>query len=216
MSNSTKYCKVVSNDLKSITREDRDENCIQYEVGNYVYANKGQFLFVFDSLESAKKAIDEHMWESCRIFECECEGLQKDPPYFLRQKYPNGIYPYGTCFAYGVTLTQEIVTKPFNIYLVFTDNGKYTHTSCHQVLQDGSVLIDVKTRDKRKGNFDNNVLTITDLDGNNLREYHFDTWCKTLYHHIAYVTKDKNVAEALAVCLEAGLEIKTSVQPNLP
>lgn len=89
-----KYYKVVHPDLGSLIM--REENKVQYKVGEFVYSNHpGKYLYVYSSLSAAQR----NTWNGI-IYECEVEGLCDSPA------YPH-VKGDDVCFAYGVKLVRK-------------------------------------------------------------------------------------------------------------
>ena len=106
MTTQKKYFKIVSSDLSSAVQS---YNTIQYKVGEFVYPEQpGSCLFVFDSLESAKKAMNTCAWTHKKIFECECHGIVDITTIDKSIWYPTKTIE-GTVFAQAVKLTKEVL-----------------------------------------------------------------------------------------------------------
>ena len=104
------YYKVVSskdNLLVSVTGNLRN---VTYIPNKFVYPERsGTYLFVFDTLDNARKAVKDFVWKSQIIWECECQGVEtpnSENSQWCTKSYDE--LPSGTMFAYGVKLTKEI------------------------------------------------------------------------------------------------------------
>ncbi len=81
-----KYYKVVKKNLKSAVVNGIKALAIQYKIGEFVEGKLGSGIFVFDSLEDAKRFMNELNWNSPRnntlssnyyIYEADTKNLVK-------------------------------------------------------------------------------------------------------------------------------------------
>lgn len=97
-----KVCRNYNGKLNSVISAD----IVEYKLNEWVYPKSiGTFLFLFTSIEAAKRAIKYYNWSNTTIFKCEAEGICQKPRFIYGEK---DILPDGTIFAYGVRLIEEI------------------------------------------------------------------------------------------------------------
>lgn len=102
-----KYYKLVRDNLRSFNYPEDSVYSKQYRINKFIYSSGGQFLFAFDSLESAEAFARHHCWcgDRYKIYECEVEGLQVEVP----RAHSHEVWPKNTVWAYGIKLTQLVM-----------------------------------------------------------------------------------------------------------
>lgn len=123
------YYKVVTNSLQSLYMREEDDRSVDYKLNEYVYAPlPGTYLFVFNYIENVNKFIKKFDVKDCRVFHCECEGVQEFA--YKPSWMTSASVPEGTVFAYGVKLLEEIDIEPTYSYgtkLRFVLKGYQSH-----------------------------------------------------------------------------------------
>lgn len=172
--------------------------CVQYLLNKFVYSQNGKFLFLFDTLENAKKFVEKQGgYKYNRIYECECEGVSIETPNFLKKT--NLPLPKGTVWAYGVKLIREIGQKQTTVYhLDEKDNIIFEceHDECGEYkFFDNKRLSQIL--------HDNSGVVVT-MNGEKPIVYKFDSWTVNRNGNYSFFTLNKELIRNISQCIKSG------------
>lgn len=191
-----KVCRIENDVICSWNNPRGATHSIDYKLNEYVYPKiPGTYLMIFDSLENAKEMIRNNGGTGF-IFECEVEGICQNPSQFRLNCNP----PVGTCYAYGVKLTKEVVEWQPKIYYFVNWTRKYRqiHTEIGENKLTFGEIVDGKIKD------------IGMVNGG----FELNKWCKSKSGDDWFVSTNKELVDKLVELSRLSVDVKVDSSPD--
>lgn len=194
------YYKVVNVDNESATSH---ENSVQYTTEKFVSSVPGHYLFVFDTLENARKFISNA--KNHKIYECEVQGVVdiKTISQFLASCHlDSSKLPIGTVLVTSVKLIKEISQTPkiVNTYYFIPANSWGCTTITKVEEYDDGKMID-KTR-----KYNNYFVKLSDttICANGINTYIINQFSNGFF-----LTDNQDIVQAIQTLIQNGYDVSS-------